>query len=90
MGNDCTVYLHSAGFVLLTLHQTEQQDQSLRAQCVALRGTVSIGWTGNSALITQHNGQREGGEGGRHRESVSVCRTWSCNITALIDKVKKC
>lgn len=74
-------------FVLLTRHQTEQQDQSLRAQCVALRGTLSTGWTGNSALITQHNGQKGSGE--RLSESVGVCRTWSCNITALIDKVKK-
>lgn len=67
---------------LCPLHLTSNRPagQSPGARCVPLRGTVSIGWTGNSALITQHNGQTER-EGGRKREedierdseSVSEC-----------------
>lgn len=66
-GINCTAHLQATGTVLLTRPSDRAASITQSSVCRSKRGTLTIGWTGNSAPITQHNGQE-----GKQRDLARV------------------
>lgn len=72
-GINCTAHTCRWRVTVLLTRPSEGAAASITQSslCRSKRGTLTIGWTGNSALITQHNGQE--GKGGRDLARVRAC-----------------